>query len=94
MLNLGFSEITLLIQRAYILIKDDCSIPGTDQLSSIINTYLNTHKYKNTDGHIIILHEKLTLFSEYFHKKGISDLKKGITLHDPFIKMAKNESKK
>ena len=90
MLKPGFSEITLLIQRAYILIKDDCTIPCTDQLSNLTNIYLNKSKYKNTDGHIIILHEKLTLFSEYFNKRGISDLKKGITFHDPYINVAKN----
>ena len=56
-LKIGFSEILLLIQRAYILINDDGRVPCTDQLSNLINTYQNKSEYKYTDGHIIILHE-------------------------------------
>ena len=93
-LKRGFSEILILIQRAYTLINANCTVPSTSKLCDIINLYLNKPEYKQTDDIIIILHEKLTLIAEYFIKRGITDISKGITFHDPYINSAVNQNKK
>ena len=92
-LKRGFSEILLLIQRAYTLINTNCTVPGISKLCEIINIYLNKSEYKQTDDIIIILHEKLTLIAEHFIKRGITDISKGITFHDPYINCAINQKK-
>ena len=89
-----FSEILLLIQRAYTLINTNCTVPGTSKLFEIINLYLNKPEYKLTDDIIIILHDKLTLIAEHFIKRGITDISKGITFHDSYINCPVNQNKK
>ena len=67
-LKKGFSEILLLIQRAYILINNNCTVPSTGNLCNTINIYLNEPEYTQTDDIIMILHEKFTLIAEHFKK--------------------------